>query len=220
VYRTPHDVPKPVGVSRTHAEILRSLYGRAWYVYGHTLEEMYRVGDSDRERLLLFLGRAAREKGLLNFIEACRLLRPEGFRCAFVGDDSADWEYALLAYSRAREAGVEWLGLQPHDVKASLLRRAYAVVVLPLPPYVEVFGLWALEAFLSGTPVITTRAGAMAEYVVDGWNGRLTSGDPKEVAEAARAGFKAKPAELRTYALENFSSEEMAKRLVEIALAN
>jgi len=55
------------------------------------------------------------------------------------------------------------------------VRRAEAVVVLPQYPYVEVFGVWVLEALLLGAPVVTTRFGAVVESIEHGRRGLFVS---------------------------------------------
>jgi glycosyltransferase involved in cell wall biosynthesis len=205
------------GVSKFHAEYLSALYDvDAKVVYDHMVEEPYLLFSPAKDGdLLLFLGRIDFGKGITYFVKACE--RIKRYRCAVVGDDSEQFapNQRLVAAVRekARKAGVEWFGLQTLDAKVSLLRRAKAVVVLPVPPYAEVFGLWALEAFLMGKPVVTTHYGAMPEYVMHGENGWLL--DPPiidKLVEIAEADLwpKMTPGEMRSYALERFGSRRWA----------
>ena len=60
---------------------------------------------------------------------------------------------------------VSFTGPQPREQLAGLLRGAKAVLV---PSHSETFGLLALEAAASGTPVIASAAGGLREAVVDG----------------------------------------------------
>ena len=59
--------------------------------------------------------------------------------------------------------------------KGRVRGRAEAVVVLPQYPYVEVFGVWVLEALLLGAPVVATRFGAVVEFVEHGRHGLSVS---------------------------------------------
>jgi len=205
------------GVSKFHAEYLSALYDvDAKVVYDHIVEEPYLLfKPSNDGDLLLFLGRIDFGKGITYFVKACE--RIKRYRCAVVGDDSEQFapnQHLVAAVrEKARKAGIEWFGLQTLDAKISLLRRAKAVVVLPVPPYAEVFGLWALEAFLMGKPVVTTHYGAMPEYVLQEENGWLL--DPPiidKLVEIVEADLQPKmtPSEMRSYALERFGSRRWA----------
>lgn len=70
----------------------------------------------------------------------------------------------LLAASRGREGLVNVLGWVDDALLASLYRRS---AVLAFPSLYEGFGLPILEAMALGTPVVTSRMGAMAEVAGD-----------------------------------------------------
>lgn len=65
---------------------------------------------------------------------------------------------------------VTFLGAQPREDLARLLRGARVVLV---PSHSETFGLVALEAAASGTPVIAASAGGLREAVAHGVTGQL-----------------------------------------------
>jgi D-inositol-3-phosphate glycosyltransferase len=65
---------------------------------------------------------------------------------------------------------VTFLGAQPRSELARLLRGARVVLV---PSHSETFGLVALEAAASGTPVIAASAGGLREAVAHGVTGQL-----------------------------------------------
>jgi glycosyltransferase involved in cell wall biosynthesis len=59
--------------------------------------------------------------------------------------------------------------------------------VLALPSHREAFGTVAAEALAAGTPVVATRGGGVAEYVVPGRNGELVMpGDVEGLTAAIR----------------------------------
>ena len=91
------------------------------------------------------------------------------------GDTSADfahYEAELLSLvSRLGLAGeVTFIGPQPRPELARLMRGARVVLV---PSHSETFGLVALEAQASGTPVIAAAAGGLREAVAHGETGQL-----------------------------------------------
>lgn len=109
--------------------------------------------ESDKDDYLLYLGRMTPRKGMIIVEELAKL----GHRIISAGQG----DYRI--------PGVEHRGVVRGDVKKKLLAEARAVVVPTI--YIEPFGGVAVEAMLSGTPVITTDFGAFTETVKDGVTG-------------------------------------------------
>jgi D-inositol-3-phosphate glycosyltransferase len=91
------------------------------------------------------------------------------------GDASADFadytaELTQMVADLGLRSQVRFVGPQPRAQLASLLRGARVVLV---PSHSETFGLIALEAAASGTPVIAAAAGGLREAVVHGETGQL-----------------------------------------------
>lgn len=132
-----------------------------------------------RPHEILCIGRASDpNKGIRTLIEALARL-PDPLRLTLV--DQGD-----LALGWAREAGcadrVDVVGRVPIEELVGLYRRASMVVV---PSRHEGFGLPAAEAMACGTPVVATRAGALAEVVETGRGGILVPiDDPVALAAA------------------------------------
>ncbi|HVR43980.1 MAG TPA: glycosyltransferase [Thermoanaerobaculia bacterium] len=84
---------------------------------------------------------------------------------------------------RARSSGtkVEWLGWVETERVVSLMGRAESLLI----PGVEDFGITAIEALASGTPVVSVAAGGVPESVQPGRTGLLFEpGDPEALAAA------------------------------------
>jgi len=122
-------------------------------------------------------------------------------RLALVGDGPEE----PAAQERARALGVEdrvdFHGMR--DDLAELLSHADAFC---LPSSTESFGLSALEAMATGTPVVATRVGGVPEVVKDGETGYLVEVDD-------RAGFAARLRELLT-------NRDQARKLGDAARAD
>lgn len=106
-----------------------------------------------KEDYLLYLGRLTARKGM----EVVTQLAQRGHKIIMAGQGQCDI------------AGVEHIGVVRGKRKAELLANAKAVLVPTL--YIEPFGGVAVEAMLSGTPVITSDFGAFTETVRDGLDG-------------------------------------------------
>ena len=103
------------------------------------------------------------------------------------GDASADFaSYAAELDRLVGDLGlagqVSFVGPQPREQLARLLRGARIALV---PSHSETFGLVALEAAASGTPVIAASAGGLREAVAHGETGQLM--DSREPADWGRA---------------------------------
>lgn len=147
----------------------------------HFLPDPGAPGDGPRSGVL-FVGRVTEEKGVSVLLGAAERLRASGARMPVrIVGGSPD-----LEATRARAAhlpDVSFFGVQPPDVCLRMMREAAAVVVPSVCP--ETFGLTVIEAYASGTPVVASCVGSLAELVDDGLTGRTVPvGDPAALADA------------------------------------
>jgi glycosyltransferase involved in cell wall biosynthesis len=91
--------------------------------------------------------------------------------------------FATLATRAGALADVHWLG--PRDDVADLYADADVVVVPSTQP--EPYGLVAVEALASGTPIIASDAGGLPEIVASAHPGAGTLVPPRDVDELATA---------------------------------
>jgi glycosyltransferase involved in cell wall biosynthesis len=148
-----------------------------------------RLGLTKDDRLLLFVGRIARSKRIDLLIEALSHL-PDQVTLAIAGD--AQDIYALeaarcreLAKAKGLAGRVHWLG-QVADADLPSLYRAADVFVTASEH--EGFCIPVAEALCSGTPVVSSRAGALPETL--GAGGLLfTPGDAADLARQLRQIF-------------------------------
>ncbi len=111
-------------------------------------------------RLLLFVGRLAREKGIKNLIGALDRLSPDSppVHLALVGDGELDDWVHLEAN---RRPNLTWL---PYCESANRLADLYSAADLFVHAgRWETFGIVSLEAQACGTPVLAVRGGGLEE---------------------------------------------------------
>jgi len=127
---------------------------------------------------IFYVGRLAEEKGVGVLLRAAALL-PGTIRVA------GDGPLRSLVEQAASAGDVEYLGrLDPSSVLEEL-RQALAVVLPSI--WFEGFPLTVLEAYATGTPVIASRIGSIAEVVEDSVTGLLTEAhDAAGLAELLR----------------------------------
>jgi glycosyltransferase involved in cell wall biosynthesis len=144
-----------------------------------------------RPNTFLFFGRILRYKGLPLFVQACEILRREGFdfRILVAGEgDLGEFSGRLAALGA--EVINRWV---THEEAGALMARSDAAVV----PSIEASqsGVVAL-AHGSGVPVIATPVGGLVEQVSDGVTGLLADAVSATSVAAAMRRFLQEP-ELR-----------------------
>ncbi len=141
------------------------------------------AGASADERILLYLGRIAREKNLDLLLDAFRIVsRTDGSaRLVVVGGGP----YLERCQERARELGMDgrvtFTGPLPREVLPAVFRAAELFV---FPSATETQGLVVGEAALHGLPCVAVDAGGTPEFVRHGETGLLVRPDAEEFAEA------------------------------------
>jgi len=121
-------------------------------------------GQHPAERLLVYVGRLAREKGIGSLKAVLREV--PGTRLAIVGDGPArrDLEHEFVGTSTV------FTGL----LQGEELTAAYASAdAFLFPSTTETLGMAMIEALASGLPVIAARSGASTEVVEEGKTGLL-----------------------------------------------
>lgn len=159
---------------------------------------------------LLVLARIQPLKGIELAIEAVAAL-PAGRRPRLVvagGTSPGHDDYAagLRALSARCGAEVEFLPAQSRSATADLLAGADLLLV---PSHSETFGLVALEAAASATPVVAAASGGLVEAVADRVSGVLLADRDPERWAAAIDGLRASP---RRLAALGASASEHASR--------
>ncbi len=137
--------------------------------------------------LLVFTGRLEWEKGCHTLLDALPRLRRRhrGLRLVIAGQGSQDAELKQHARRLRLGRSVNFLGWVPPDELAALAAAADVAVV---PSIYEPFGLVALEAAASGTPLVVGDTGGLREFVEHSITGlRFTPGDVSGLADAVSA---------------------------------
>lgn len=143
--------------------------------------------EPPRSKDLLYVGRIAPEKGLVEFLGSL----DRSVRMTVAGDGPS-LERAKSAAAARGLGGVTFLGRVPPERVRSLLRGHGALVVPSL--VLETGPLVAMEAFAEGRPVIGSDRGGTADLVADGDTGLLFDALDPASAAAAVARFVAMPA--------------------------
>jgi glycosyltransferase involved in cell wall biosynthesis len=188
---------------KRHMEELRY----AGVVYNGIDTSLYPLRE-EKEDFVLFLGRAAPEKGLLRAVLAAREAG-ERLVLALKIADPIEEEHWVNEVQPLLPEGTEVLGEITHAEKAALLGRARAVL-FPID-WEEPFGLVMTESMACGTPVIATPRGSVPEVVADGETGFVVPVEeyPQAVADRLRRLSEIDPHACRARVERLFSKEAM-----------
>ena len=173
------------------------------------------------ERVMLYVGRVEPFKGPDMLVRALAHMRtPDPLRLVVVGGEESSFEWlADVARAHGVAHRLDWRGPVPH----SSLPVCYgAADICVVPSRHETFGLVALEAMASCTPVAASNVGGLRTIVQDGKTGVLFEpGDPRVIAQTLD-GLFADPARLRRMGsaarrrARAFSWEESAGRMLSV----
>ena len=169
-------------VSAYSARELGAPAARTHVIYGGADPERYAPDPAAERRGVLFVGRLTPHKGVDRLLQAM----PPGASLRVVGSTGHDprppeRDYPGLLRDLARDRDADFLGAVSDDALPGLYRSAQ-VMVLPSVDRTcygravrvsELLGLAVLEAMASGTPVVASRTGGVAEIVRDGETGFL-----------------------------------------------
>lgn len=178
-------------------------------------------------KVVAFVGRLQQFKGpqvLLEAVAALLARDPErNLRVIFCGGASGSSATTDQYHDMARKLGishrVRFLEPRPPQELVSIYQAADIVAV---PSYNESFGLVAIEAQASGTPVIAARVGGLPVAIAEGETGLLVDGhDPNDWADALAQLLDDDDSRIRmgqdaVAHASNFSWEATAAKLAEI----
>jgi len=192
------------------------------------IRQRYNLSD---KRVILFVGRITRHKGIDYLIRAFKLVKEacyEDVKLMLIGPAEefgietvhSPYSEELLNLIRdlELEKDVHLIGSLPRED----LRKLYvACDIFVLPSLMEASPLVISEAMASGKPVIATGIGSTSLQIKDGWNGFIVKpGNEKQLAEKMKyllenlMEIERMGRNSREYAMKEFSWERMIERLL------
>jgi glycosyltransferase involved in cell wall biosynthesis len=126
-----------------------------------------RIGATNDELVIGFMGRIVREKGLSCLLRALDMIRELPWRCVIVGDGEACSTLQMEAAKLDLKDRVLFTGYVPH-VEAPSYLSAFDVTVMPSETQAnwrEQFGRVIIESMACGTPVIGSDSGEIPNLI-------------------------------------------------------
>lgn len=150
----------------------------------------------EKEDYFVYVGRQIARKGIDTAIKTCDAI---GAKLKIAGQGKYP----------TKSPNVEFVGYVDAQQRFDLMTKAKAVFVPTI--YLEAFGGVAVEAMLSGTPIITTNFGVFPEYNRDAVTG-FNCNTLADFVEATREVGWLEPVMIREYAEDNFSIEVVSEQ--------
>lgn len=117
-----------------------------------------------RDNYFLFVGRLSKEKGIQTLLDC---FSKTAHQQLIIAGEGPEKERVLAA---AREnPGISYAGQQPKEKVLHLMKKSKALIFPSI--WYEGLPMTIIEAFATGTPVIASELGSMAEMIRDGYNG-------------------------------------------------
>jgi glycosyltransferase involved in cell wall biosynthesis len=127
------------------------------------------------------------------------------------GDDIhvPDLSYVQMIREKCRNTDglAEYFGLIDNKTKIELIKKCKAVIACPKPPWMEAFGLYAVEANAYGKPVLALSNGGLNDIIVNQTNGFLAK-TPRELQGYVEKVYQCSPESCR-HRVENLFTDEI-----------
>lgn len=134
-------------------------------------------GSRVRENFFLFAGRIAKEKGV--HVLATAFASMPGYKIIIAGDGP---ERTFLQEKFSSYPNICFTGQMEKKQLSEYMKKCKAFICPSI--WYEGAPLTIIEAFATGTPVVASRLGSMAETIVDGFNGlHFTPGDADDLCK-------------------------------------
>ncbi len=162
-----------------------------------------------RDDALVFAGRVAPEKGIIDAIDVAKLSGRPLRIIAKIGTHASEAAYYEEVFKPALTAAgssVEFLGELTGAERDQIVASSYATIMPSSWP--EPFGLVAIESLACGTPVITRRVGGLPEIIREGVDG-FFGDDVGHLASLVDRVAELDREAIRSSAIDRFSADRM-----------
>jgi len=147
--------------------------------------ELKSVKNKNGVLKIVFLSNLILSKGILDFIDAIKLLSNETskFQAYIIGNESEITASVINKKIEGYEEFIQFIGPLYNNKKLKFIQKCN-LLVFPTYYKTETWGLVILEAMQLGLPVITTDEGATTDMIEDGVNGYIVNKkDPEDIKD-------------------------------------
>ncbi|MEB3283561.1 MAG: glycosyltransferase family 4 protein [Lyngbya sp.] len=135
--------------------------------------------------IFLFVGQVIPRKGVKNLLDACILLKQQGYQnytLLIVGDGEQKEELQTYSQDAGLEEVVRWVGQVSYNKLGTYFQQSDVFI---LPTLEDVWAVVVLEAMAFGKPILCSKWAGASELVREGENGYVfDSNQPEDLAAA------------------------------------
>jgi len=176
---TKRDIEKLFDVDPKRVHVIHNGIDLEEYRKVDAIDALVRDGIDPEKPYLLFVGRVARQKGIVHLVRAIQFMDPDFpiVLCAGAPDtpEIAEEMNEALAAAQKKRSNIFWIE-EMLDRPAVIELYSHAAVFC-CPSIYEPFGIINLEAMACETAVVASAVGGIKEVVVDGKTGFLVPVD-------------------------------------------
>jgi glycogen synthase len=179
---TKRDIERLFAVDPKRVQVIHNGIDPDEYHRVDSTAALERHGIDPKKPYLLFVGRIARQKGIIHLVRAIPFMDPDFpiVLCAGAPDTpeiAAEIE-AKVARVRAERGNIIWIDRML--AREEVVQIVSHATVFLCPSIYEPLGIVNLEAMACETAVVATRTGGIPEVVEDGVTGLLVPFDPRD----------------------------------------
>jgi starch synthase len=172
---TKHDIERLFNVDPPRVHTIYNGIDLDEYHKVESIAALQRYGIDQKKPYLLFVGRIARQKGIIHLVRAIQFMDP-GFQivlCAGAPDtpEIAEEMKSAVEQAKAKRSDIIWI--EEMVDKNTVIELYSHAAVFCCPSIYEPFGIINLEAMACETAVVASAVGGIKEVVVDGETGFL-----------------------------------------------
>lgn len=179
-----NEIDNLFGVNGERVSVIPNGVSITDYDVKYDLGQLDIPGIDKDDRIIFFVGRLVPEKGVAGLIKAFARVSTEidNAKLVIAGKGPQEKYLKTMVGELELQQRVVFTGFINDDARDQIFSIAEAAV---FPSLYEPFGIVALEAMASGTPVVVTDVGGLSEIVEDGTTGiKVPAADEEALAQA------------------------------------
>ncbi len=172
---TKRDIERLFDVASNRVHVIYNGIDLDEYHKVDSIEALRRYGIDEKKPYLLFVGRIARQKGIIHLVRAIQFM-DAGFQivlCAGAPDTPEIAEEMKSAVEQAKKTRRDIIWIEEMVDKKTVIELYSHAAVFCCPSIYEPFGIINLEAMACETAVVASAVGGIKEVVADGETGFL-----------------------------------------------
>jgi len=172
---TKRDIERLFDVASNRFHVIYNVIDLDEYHKVDSIEALRRYGIDEKKPYLLFVGRIARQKGIIHLVRAIQFM-DAGFQivlCAGAPDTPEIAEEMKSAVEQAKKTRRDIIWIEEMVDKKTVIELYSHAAVFCCPSIYEPFGIINLEAMACETAVVASAVGGIKEVVADGETGFL-----------------------------------------------